>query len=207
MSVLPDCKDPKFISDTFNEIQKRKLRRYEFDNSERYQKLLKEFRRTRSIKTAVSIADFDLAYDDKVKEIAKDNGEKRMKRVLLKNKKTGIIGELNITNRIVVYEPDMPLCGNSILGEYDTLNELNEEWEDYNLAEPLIKDEKIRNAVRAWAEACEISSALVYHSFFDTFLTLKSGIKIISFQVETPKELEFGKTYTISELCGEDENE
>ena len=49
MSVLPDCKDPKFISDTFNEIQKRKLRRYEFDNSERYQKLLKEFRRTRSI--------------------------------------------------------------------------------------------------------------------------------------------------------------
>ena len=84
MSVLPDCKEPKFISDTFNEIQKRKLRRYEFDNSERYQKLLKEFRRTRSIKTAVSIADFDLAYDDKVNEIAKDNGEKRMKRVLLK---------------------------------------------------------------------------------------------------------------------------
>ena len=112
MSVLPDCKEPKFISDTFNEIQKRKLRRYEFDNSERYQKLLKEFRRTRSIKTAVSIADFDLAYDDKVNEIAKDNGEKRMKRVLLKNKKTCIIGELSIANRIVVYEPDMPLCVN-----------------------------------------------------------------------------------------------
>lgn len=64
--------EPKFISDTFNEMQKRKLRRYEFDNSERYQKLLKEFRRTRSIRTAVDIADFDLAYDDKVKEIARD---------------------------------------------------------------------------------------------------------------------------------------
>ena len=51
------------------------------DNSERYQKLLKEFRRTRSIKTAVSIADFDLAYDDKVKEISKDNGEKGMELV------------------------------------------------------------------------------------------------------------------------------
>lgn len=88
---------------------------------------------------------------------------------------------------------------------YDSLDKLNEEWEDYEPAEPLIKDEKIRKAVRAWADVNELSSALVYHSFFDTFLTFKSGVKIISFQVETPKELEFGKTYTITELCGEEE--
>lgn len=56
-----------------------------------------------------------------------------MKRVLLRNKKTGKIGELSGVNRIVVYEPDMPLCGNSILGEYDTLAKLNEEWEDYKI--------------------------------------------------------------------------
>ena len=71
-------------------------------------------------------------------------GEQKMKRVLLKNKKTGVIGELSGVNRIVVYEPDMPLCGNSILGEYDTLAELNKDWEDYKPIELLIKDEKVK---------------------------------------------------------------
>ena len=33
--------------------------------------------------------------------------------------------------------------------EYNSLSELNEEWEDYEPAEPLIDDEKIRKAVRA----------------------------------------------------------
>ena len=61
----------------------------------------------------------------------------------LRNKKTGVIGELSGVNRIVVYEPDMPLCENSILGEYDTLAELNKDWEDYKPIEPLIKDEEI----------------------------------------------------------------
>lgn len=57
----------------------------------------------------------------------------------LRNKKTGVIGELSGVNRIVVYEPDMPLCENSILGEYDTLAELNKDWEDYKI-DPYIVD-------------------------------------------------------------------
>ena len=38
----------------------------------------------------------------------------------------------------------------------NSLAELNEEWEDYKPKEPLIKDEKVRKAVRAWAEANDI---------------------------------------------------
>ena len=39
-----------------------------------------------------------------------------------------------------------------VLDEYETLTELNEDWEDYAPKEPLIKDKKIRKAVRTWAE-------------------------------------------------------
>ena len=33
---------------------------------------------------------------------------------------------------------------------------LSEDWEVYKPKEPLIKDEKIRKAIRAWAEACNL---------------------------------------------------
>lgn len=127
----------------------------------------------------------------------------------LRNKKTGIIGELNITNRIVVYEPDMPLCGNSILGEYDTLNELNKEWED--IREPIIKDEKIRKAVRAWAEANGLHYVNSYESahawYLRAFNSREQGIDIYFWGYQLPKELGDCQSYTITELCGEDENE
>lgn len=119
----------------------------------------------------------------------------------LRNKKTGEIGELSGVNRIVVYEYDMPLCGNSILGEYDTLAELNEEWEDYTPAEPLIKDEKIRKAVRAWAEA---EGEDCYYGKDATTLHNGSGDNI-EFWSRPFKDLEVGEHYTITELCGEEE--
>lgn len=66
----------------------------------------------------------------------------------LRNKKTGKIGILAMNSNdgeieIVVLEPDMPLCGNSIIGRYDTLSELNEDWEDYTAQKSRIKDKKI----------------------------------------------------------------
>lgn len=127
----------------------------------------------------------------------------------LRNKKTGKIGELSGVNRIVVYEYDMPLCGNSILGEYNTLAELNEEWEDYTPAEPLIKDEKVRKAVRAWADANSICRAIHYKTAV--------GTELIEINYEQPTDqkaaiefnkycgLEESKEYAIAELCGEEE--
>ena len=131
----------------------------------------------------------------------------------LRNKKTGKIGELSGVNRIVVYEYDMPVCRNSILGEYDTLAELNEEWEDYKPAEPLIKDEKIRKAVRAWAEMNDIRFVHMCSR------TRKENARIVgqnvlgrTFTMEIDNEYEirvcfkdYKECYTIDELCGEEE--
>ena len=67
-------------------------------------------------------------------------------------------------------------------------------WEE--VKEPLIKDEKIRKAVRAWAEAC-----LVERCHYDgdgDFATRWHGIKVDGSQIE----LDEG-SYTIAELCGE----
>ena len=91
--------------------------------------------------------------------------------------------------------------------QYTSLAKLNDDWEDYKPAEPLIKDEKIRKAVRAWAEANDFkkvryrsySSASVFCDEFHS--------------VECATTIEFGwimgvlkpGIYTIAELCGEEE--
>lgn len=134
-----------------------------------------------------------------------------MKRVLLKNKKTGKIGELSGVNRIIVYEPEMPLCGNSILGEYDTLEKLNEEWEDYKPIEPLIKDEKIRKAVRAWAEANSIKEIIIFDCGNNAPYTPVGTVEFaenaghLKMQFRTEERFDTNRIYTIEELCGEEE--
>ncbi len=93
----------------------------------------------------------------------------------------------------------------------DSLAELNEEWEDYKPTEPLIKDEKIRKAVRAWAEANNLSGASTYKSCSDShywyirgFDDSERGLDI-DIWGELPRELVDCKYYTIAELCGEEE--
>ena len=67
--------------------------------------------------------------------------------------------------------------------------------------EPLIKDEKIRKAVRAWAELCGIDRCYFEHNE-GSFAS-----KWYSISLPTSKhgeDIESG-TYTIAELCGEEE--
>ena len=93
-----------------------------------------------------------------------------------------------------------------VLDEYETLTELNEDWEDYKPAEPLIKDEKIRKAVKAWAEANEISQAQFdrYISGFSASDAEHNILSMISFDGFVFMFVD-GKIYTIAELCGEEE--
>lgn len=117
----------------------------------------------------------------------------------LRNKKTG-----EITTRIDVSESGEKFW---VLGKkpcmYDTLSELNSEWEDYTPAEPLIKDEKIRKAVRAWAEACDIESCYLDCGEFCTkHREINCCIGFGESVSEIPLE---EKHYTIAELCGEEE--
>lgn len=87
---------------------------------------------------------------------------------------------------------------------YD-LETLARGWEYYvEPKEPLIKDEKIRKAVRAWAEANNFLDDIEVHS-----LTAGTRFSIGHYDIEFLGyfiyDLESNKTYTIDELCGEEE--
>ena len=120
----------------------------------------------------------------------------------LRNKKTG---------EAVYVDFQIPLCNNDeTLGSYSvtSLEALNRSFEDYKPTEPLIKDKKIRKAIRAWAEAnnanvvsiCALSGGWgVKHGWVD-------GDEYYSvdllFKGHAP--LGVGNHYTIEELCGEE---
>jgi len=97
----------------------------------------------------------------------------------------------------------------SILGEYDSLAKLYEDWKDYEPVEPLIKDDKIRKAVRAWADANGLNYMNCYESahawYLRAFNSREQGIDIEFWGYQLPKGLKDSETYTIVELCGEEE--
>lgn len=126
----------------------------------------------------------------------------------LRNKKTGTIGELH-------FEPDKEYHFTVVTEDpsdvmiYKTLGEVIKDWADFIVhvpAEPLIKDEKIRKAVRAWAEVNDLCGA--------TYSERPNGCAFIFVHADGDKTvtcfrstwlgLEKGSSYTITELCGED---
>jgi hypothetical protein len=120
----------------------------------------------------------------------------------LRNKKTGEIREAE-TREDGIYLWD----------------ELTEHWWKYELdllakgweyyikpAKPLIKDEKIRKAVRAWAELHELENVFYFaYSIHKELSYLKSKDTGVVIDIVALPELEDGKIYTIAELCGEEE--
>lgn len=96
---------------------------------------------------------------------------------------------------------------------FNSLDELNSAFEDYKPVEPLIKDEKIRKAVRAWAEAGGINGCTFdefWGALFDEFWeAFRFDNRTIGFKSkylcgELLEGLEDGRYYTIAELCGEE---
>lgn len=126
------------------------------------------------------------------------DGERQMK---LRNKKTGEIMDLEC----------ITIFGRSggAIDEFYTLAKLNEEWEDYKPAEPLIKDEKIRKAVRAFSEAIqEKKHILVIKDCGFGRAEFSNGANYwirLPLDEETMDALENRTCYTITELCGEEE--
>lgn len=128
----------------------------------------------------------------------------------LRNKKTGKVTEIEEIN-LVIWDAERD-CYESF-EEYHSLAELNAEWEDYKPAEPLIKDEKIRKAVRAWAEMNDIRFMHMCSR------ERKENARIVgqnalgrTFTMEIDNEYEirvcfkdYKECYTIAELCGEEE--
>jgi len=110
----------------------------------------------------------------------------------LRNKKTGEIWDIG---KVLVN--DYP-C-------WETLTQICEDWED--VKEPLIKDEKIRKAVRAWAEVNSIKTALYSERPNKSLCQLTDmGDEDYDIQfVGWIPTLKDGEEYTITELCGEEE--
>lgn len=109
----------------------------------------------------------------------------------IRNKKTGEIWDIG---KVLVN--DYP-C-------WETLTQICEDWED--VKEPLIKDKKIRKAVRAWAEACNLKHVTykqASNEFYDANTRGAFAIRFTLIPVEA--YLEDGEHYTIDELCGEEE--
>ena len=87
-------------------------------------------------------------------------------------------------------------------------NILTDWFEEIKPVEPLIKDEKIRKAVRAWADANGRENLLVIKN--GGRLEVSDGsphLIYISFHADeaTQKSLDDRTYYTIAELCGEEE--
>ena len=130
----------------------------------------------------------------------------------LRNKKTGVVAE---ADGVAIYHPSFDLYDKhnkklisdvqTIPTMYESLSELNEVWEDYTPKEPLIKDEKVRKAVRAWADVLDVEYIHVYHEedinciFRSEFSDLE-----IQFDGSFEEQIKDGN-YTIAELCGEEE--
>ena len=120
----------------------------------------------------------------------------------LRNKKTGEIKEWQRVGAIDYGELNEVYDS----AEYNSLAELNDEWEDYELVEPLIEDQKTRKVFREWADLFGAKRFRVDH-------LCKLGRTIITSidLVEAPEIWlpgYFGidsETYTKVELCREDE--
>ena len=112
----------------------------------------------------------------------------------LRNKKTGEIVSLSLYGiSLNTRSSEQPT--------YHSIEQLCEDWEDYKPDEPLIKDEKIRKAVRAWAEANDYPKTMELYYNAPNFV-LRSDLSTIEFDKEI-EPLRHGDQHTIAELCGE----
>ena len=101
--------------------------------------------------------------------------------MILRNRKTGELWEL----------------------VYHYKDELPREWEEYKPKEPLIEDEKVRKAVRAWAEANDFARVFYEYDYSNDVAEFMVGESKMT--IESDELLDDGRSYTIAELCGEEE--
>lgn len=121
----------------------------------------------------------------------------------LRNKKTG---KVQTCDMVVI--TDEQIDGEiASLGRhafiFRSIEQFNDQYEAYKPVEPLIKDEKIRKAVKAWAEASDVGVARVApFAVFD----IETSARIFFYgRVIEDKDYDEEKSYTIAELCGEKE--
>ena len=125
--------------------------------------------------------------------------------MILRNRKTGELWEL-----VYRYKDELP-----------------REWEDYKPSEPLIEDEKVRKAVRAWwniqenpfesaSVLCKSYSGVSGNKDHDGYYNyciygyverhnINKTATDFEFRTKTYFEYDRDKYYTLAELCGEED--
>ena len=120
--------------------------------------------------------------------------------MLLRNKKTGQEGNF------IINKDHFECVDLDYVPSYFSLSELLDEWEDVVPAEPLIKDEKIRKAVRAWASTFgDIRKIAVKYDAVRVSFHFGAVDSSIEFGDDVDIDCEDRQLYTIEELCGEEE--
>ena len=137
----------------------------------------------------------------------------------LRNKKTGEIVDLSVGYIRDAHNGEFiqikPVACLEDKGSYlyDTFANLSEDWEDYKPAEPYIKDEKIRKAVRAWAEANGIKEIIIFDHCNNAPYTPVGVVEFagnaghLRICFKTDEKIDTDRIYSVPELCGEEENE
>lgn len=111
----------------------------------------------------------------------------------LRNKKTGEIKEWQKVGAIDS-------------AEYNSLAELNDEWEDYKPVEPLIEDQKARKVFREWADLFGAKRFRVDHLCSFCRTVIESTDLVEEPAIELPGFIGIdSETYTKVELCGDEE--
>ena len=119
----------------------------------------------------------------------------------LRNKKTG---EIAVCYVMVGIQNNEKYPNPIEYHTYGSIAELNAEWDDYKPVEPLIKDEKIRKALRAVYDAAPHRDNVVYYDGRWTFRGDKFEVMFDDREIKIEGWTE-GKAYHIEELCGEAE--
>lgn len=137
----------------------------------------------------------------------------------LRNKHTGEVKEFNEIFLTKIVKESNTAKSEYVERSYCRIAELNADWEDCTPAEPLIKDEKTRAIFKMWAD--NFKNAMIdgtftfyvdreYHSFMvnlkPTGESRLDDVAEIDLNFDCDG-LEDGKSYTLSELCGEEEKE
>lgn len=79
-------------------------------------------------------------------------------------------------------------------------------WEE--VKEPLIKDEKIRKAVKLWSDASGIEKVKSYGDYFWLGFVSVNTESVWKFECNyiDASEFKYDKEYTIAELCGDEDD-
>lgn len=134
----------------------------------------------------------------------------------LRNKKTGEIVDFLTIDLIDSDEMEftyLQASGHENSWSYNSLEKFNEEWEDYRPAEPLIKDEKIRKAVQAFAELNNSATIIFELSYGKSSIIARAdnGFAMLWVAGESwetnGKGIKWDEPYTIAELCGEEDKD